>query len=119
MAEEARLESVYTPKGYHEFESRSLRKHSEARRIAPQQTSKEESRNLIDDVFLRKILWTIIVQSTPPDTPRTQTWKLRIQDISMKMGYPRMECPALFRCPGRLLQGHRSNHSEGIHTLQF
>ena len=26
MAEEARLESVYTPKGYHEFESRSLRK---------------------------------------------------------------------------------------------
>ncbi len=26
MAEEARLESVYTPKGYPEFESRSLRK---------------------------------------------------------------------------------------------
>ena len=25
MVEEARLESVYTPKGYHEFESRSLR----------------------------------------------------------------------------------------------
>ena len=25
MAEEARLESVYTPKGYPEFESRSLR----------------------------------------------------------------------------------------------
>ena len=35
MAEEARLESVYTPKGYHEFESRSLRKRSEVRRIAP------------------------------------------------------------------------------------
>ena len=26
MVEEARLESVYTPKVYHEFESRSLRK---------------------------------------------------------------------------------------------
>ena len=26
VVEEARLESVYTPKGYHEFESRSLRK---------------------------------------------------------------------------------------------
>ena len=26
VAEEARLESVYTPKGYPEFESRSLRK---------------------------------------------------------------------------------------------
>ena len=25
VVEEARLESVYTPKGYHEFESRSLR----------------------------------------------------------------------------------------------
>ena len=61
MAEEARLESVYTPKGYHEFESRSLRKRSEARRIAPRQTRKEESRHLIDDGFLRKILWTIIV----------------------------------------------------------
>ena len=28
MAEEARLESVYTPKAYREFESRSLRKNS-------------------------------------------------------------------------------------------
>ena len=28
MAEEARLESVYTPKGYREFESRSLRIHN-------------------------------------------------------------------------------------------
>ena len=26
VVEEARLESVYTPKGYHEFESRSLRR---------------------------------------------------------------------------------------------
>ena len=29
MVEEARLESVYTPKGYHEFESRSLRNNVE------------------------------------------------------------------------------------------
>ena len=35
VAEEARLESVYTPKGYQEFESPSLRKRHEARRIAP------------------------------------------------------------------------------------
>ena len=30
VVEEARLESVYTPKGYHEFESRSLRKKKKA-----------------------------------------------------------------------------------------
>ena len=30
VAEEARLESVYTPKGYPEFESRSLRKREES-----------------------------------------------------------------------------------------
>ena len=34
MAEEARLESVCTPKGYREFESRSLRKETEAQRVA-------------------------------------------------------------------------------------
>ena len=32
VAEEARLESVYTPKGYREFESRSLRKKNESRK---------------------------------------------------------------------------------------
>ena len=33
VAEEARLESVYTPKGYHEFESRSLRWNRVSRRV--------------------------------------------------------------------------------------
>ena len=33
MAEEARLESVYTPKAYPEFESRSLRKNVQATEI--------------------------------------------------------------------------------------
>ena len=33
VAEEARLESVYTPKGYHEFESRSLRWNRASRRV--------------------------------------------------------------------------------------
>ena len=31
MVEGARLESVYTPKGYHEFESHRLRKNKSAR----------------------------------------------------------------------------------------
>ena len=55
MVEEARLESVYTPKGYHEFESRSLRNNE---RIPVMHTG-------ITGIFIAQLIYYLFL-SLPP-----------------------------------------------------
>ena len=51
MVEEARLESVYTPKGYHEFESRSLRNNE---RIPVMHTG-------ITGIFIAQLIYSLLI----------------------------------------------------------